>query len=317
MPERNILEIFPGTTRGFCNLVFNQIQDGILCFDRTRSVVYVNKPAETLTGFESPDILGKRCPEDTAFFTNKEGEKICGERCPVTMTFQDGAIRSMEAYLTNRDGHRVPVALRIIPIFKEDGEVHGALEAITGTASKVTIPFSIGELEKMGLVDEDTGIANRTYLEMTLAQRLEEFQRYSLPFGLIYADLDNYSKLLEKFGRFNAGKILRTVARTLHRNIRYFDIAGRWGTEEFLIVLLNIDENRLDIVANKLRLLISESYISTETGTLSATVSMGASVIQKYDSVDALVKRAEQLMLHSKWLGRNRVSLSFVQKDMT
>ena len=78
----------------------------------------------------------------------------------------------------------------------------------------------------------------------------------------------------------------------------------------------DIAEGRLDIVANKLRLLIAASYITTETGMLNATVSIGASIVQRYDTVEALVKRTEQLMLHSKWLGKNRVSLSFTQKDV-
>ena len=75
------------------------------------------------------------------------------------------------------------------------------------------------------------------------------------------------------------------ISRTLHKNIRYFDIVGRWDVEEFLIILLNIDESRLDIVANKLRLLVADSYITIETGALSATVSMRACLVQRYDSV--------------------------------
>ncbi len=168
----------------------------------------------------------------------------------------------------------------------------------------------------MGLIETETGIPSKQYLDMTLATRLEEYQKYGLTFGLIYVDIDNYGKILEKHGRFNSSKIVRTVARTLHKNIRFFDIVGRWSTEEFLVVLLNIDEGRLDIVANKLRLLVAESYITTETGMLNATVSMGASLVLRYDTVESLIKRGEQLMMHSKWLGKNRVSMSFVQKEM-
>ena len=105
------------------------------------------------------------------------------------------------------------------------------------------------------------------------------------------------------------------IARTFQKNIRYFDIVCRWENEEFLICLLNIDENRLDIVANKLRLLVAESYITVETGLLNATVSMGATLVQRFDTIDSLVKRAEELMLHSKWLGRNKVSLTITQKE--
>jgi len=316
MADHNSSELFTGATKGFCSMVLNQVQDGVSCLSKGRKVVFWNKAAEQMTGFESSDILGKQCFEDLSLFVDREGVNICRDNCPVELTLKDGTIRSQDVYLRHKNGFRVPAALRIIPVFKEDGAIIGAVETFAGTAPKATVPLSIAELEKTGLLDTDTGVANRQFLEMTLKDRLEEFQKYGLPFAVIYVDIDNFNKTLDKYGRFNAAKILRTVARTLLKNVRYFDIVGRWNTEEFLVILLNIDESRLDIVANKLRLLVAESYITTETGMLNATISLGASIVQRYDSAEALVKRTEQLMLHSKWLGKNRVSLSFTQKDI-
>jgi diguanylate cyclase (GGDEF)-like protein/PAS domain S-box-containing protein len=316
MAEHNILEIFKGAAMGFCNLVLNQVKDGVSCVGRDRKIVYWNKAAEQITGLEGGDIVGKQCFEDLSLFVDRDGVNICREKCPVELTLKDGTIRSLEVYIRHKEGFRLPVSLRILPVFKEDGSIIGAVETFSNAAPKVSIPLSVPELEKMALVDADTGIAKKPYLDMMLKVRLEEFQKFGLSFAVIYVDIDNFTKTLEKFGRFNGNKILRTVARTLQKNIRYFDIVGRWNTEEFLVVLLNIDESRLDIVANKLRLLVAESYITTETGMLNATVSIGASIVQRYDSVEALIKRTEQLMMHSKWLGRNRVSLSFTQKDV-
>ena len=317
MPEQNILEIFHGATKGLCNSVLDQVQDAVVWLDKDRKVVYWNKAAELMSGVERALILGRACYEEPALFVDFGGVNICRDKCPVAMTLKDGAPRTLDIYLQHKQGFRMPATLRIIPVLKEDGEIIGAVETFTSTSPKVTLPLNVQELEKMGLVETETGIPSKQYLDMTLSTRLEEFQKYGLPFGLIYADIDNYGKILEKYGRFNAGKIVRTVARTLHKNIRFFDIAGRWGTEEFLVVLLNIDDSRLDIVANKLRLLIAESYITTETGMLNATVSMGASLVLRYDTVESLIKRGEQLMMHSKWLGKNRVSMSFVQKEMS
>lgn len=316
MAEENILDIFPGASRGLCNSVLNQVQDAVVVLDRDRRIVYWNKAAEQISGREAATVLGGTCPPDPALFVDFAGLDICREKCPVAMTLKDGAPRTLDVYLQHKDGFRTPASLRITPVLKDGGEVLGAVETFSGTAPKITLPLALAELEKMGLVESETGIPSKPYLDMTLATRLQEFQKFGLPFGLIYVDIDNYGKILEKHGRFNAGKIVRTVARTLHKNIRFFDIVGRWGTEEFLVLLLNIDEGRLDIVANKLRLLVAESYITTETGMLNATVSMGASLVLRYDTVDSLVKRGEQLMLHSKWLGKNRVSMSFVQKEM-
>lgn len=316
MAEDNILDIFPGASKSIFNNVLNQVQEGVVCLDRDRKVVYWNRAAELITGREASTILGRACFEEPALFADFGGVNICRDKCPVAMTLRDGAPRSIEVYLEHKEGFRTPAALRIIPVFNEEGEILGAVETFSSTAPKIALPLGLPELEKMGLVETETGIPSKQYLDMTLATRLEEFQKYGLSFGLIYVDIDNYGKILEKHGRFNSGKIVRTVARTLQKNIRFFDIVGRWSTEEFLIVLLNVDEGHLDIVANKLRLLVAESYITTETGMLNATVSMGASLVLRYDTVESLVKRGEQLMMHSKWLGKNRVSMSFVQKEM-
>ena len=316
MAENNILELFKGATKSFCNLVLNQVQDGVSCLTPGRKIVFWNKTAERMTGFDSGELQGNPCFEDLSLFVDQEGVNICRDRCPVELTLKDGTIRSLDVYLRHKDGFRVPATLRILPVFKEDGAIIGAVETFTDTAPKIRLPRAVAELEKTGLFDTETGIASKQYLDMTLVARLEEFQKYGIPFAFVYIDVDNYNKSLEKYGRFNASKILRTVARTLLKNIRYFDVVGRWGQDEFFAVLLNIDESRLDIVANKLRLLVAESYITTETGMLNSTVSIGASIVQRYDTVEALVKRTEQLMLHSKWLGKNRISLSFTQKDV-
>jgi diguanylate cyclase (GGDEF)-like protein len=316
MPEDTILDIFRGAAKSLCNNVLNQVQDAVVWLDRDRKVVYWNKAAEQISGREAAAVLGKACFEEPALFVDFAGVNICRDKCPVAMTLKDGAPRALDVYLEHKEGFRTPASLRIMPVLKDNGEIIGAVETFTSTAPKITLPLGLPELEKMGLVESETGVPSRQYLEMTLATRLDEFQKYGLSFGLIYVDVDGYGKILEKHGRFNASKIVRTVARTLHKNIRFFDIVGRWSTEEFLVVLLNIDEGRLDIVANKLRLLVAESYITTETGMLNATVSMGASLVLRYDTVESLVKRGEQLMMHSKWLGKNRVSMSFVQKEM-
>jgi diguanylate cyclase (GGDEF)-like protein len=316
MPEENLLELFPALSKNTCNSLLHQVQDAVVWLDRTRKVVFWNKAAERMTGREAAAVLGASCAEGQGLFVDAGGIDVCRGKCPVAMTLEDGAPRTLQVYLQHAEGFRTPAVLNIIPVFNDAGEILGAAETFSGTAPKITLPLGLAELERMGLVDAETGIPSKQYLDMTLATRLEEFQKYGLSFGLVYVDIDNYGRTLEKHGRFNAAKLVRTVARTLHKNIRFFDIVGRWSTEEFLLVLLNIDEGRLDIVANKLRLLVAESYITTETGMLNATVSMGASLVLRYDTVDSLVKRGEQLMRHSKWLGKNRVSMSFVQKDI-
>ena len=313
--EKQISGVFEGATGIFTDSLVNQLQEGVYYLDQDRRIVLWNKGAEEATGIERSELLGKQCPEEVVLLVDKEGNPISEDKCPISATLKDGIVRSAELYIRHKDGYRLPIFLHTIPIFKEDGRILGAVEIFTNISPKVSIPLNVNELEHTALVDTETGIPNKKYLKMHLTARLGEFQSYNLPFGLIYADVDNYNKILERYGRFNAAKVVRMIARTIHKNIRYFDFVGRWDTEEFLVVLLNVDETRLDIIANKLRLLVSESYISVETGVLSASISMGACLVQRFDTMENLVKRAEQLMMHSKWRGRNKVSMSFVQKE--
>jgi diguanylate cyclase (GGDEF)-like protein/PAS domain S-box-containing protein len=315
MAEKPSLQIFDKLDDNFINRILDQATDCCSLLNKDKILVFWNKAAEELTGFSREEVLGKSCQSEPPLYLDASGKSLCSENCLGEQAMKDGLPRIAEVYVQHKSGYRIPVNLKVIPIMSSEGQAVGVTEIFTNSTPSVTIPLHLNELEKMQLLDLDTGIPNRLYMEMYLKNKINEYQKYNLPFGLIYADIDNFNKIQERFGRFNTAKLVRIIARTLHKNIRYFDVVSRWDNEEFLIGLLNIDENRLDIVANKLRLLVAESYITVETGLLNATISMGATLVQRYDTVESLVKRAEQLMLHSKWRGRNKVSLAFTQKE--
>ncbi len=315
MSEKLILETLDRLEDRYLNRLLDQITDGCLILDKGKNYIFWNKSAEALSGFPAEQILNKSCQAEPPLFINSSGKPLCEENCLCDQALKDGQPRLLDVYLQHKNGFRLPVRLKIIPLLNGDGQSVGLAEIFTDISPAVAIPLKMGELEKMQLLDLDTGLPNRLYMEMYLKNKIDEYQKYGLPFGLIYADVDNFNKIQERFGRFNSAKLIRMIARTFQKNIRYFDIVCRWENEEFLICLLNIDENRLDIVANKLRLLVAESYITVETGLLNATVSMGATLVQRFDTIESMIKRAEELMLHSKWLGRNKVSLTFTQKE--
>lgn len=318
--ETSILKAFQNLEPASLNRILEQITDGCAVVNKDLTYIYWNKALEELTGFKKEEMLEKNCTAEPGLFTDPTGKNLCAENCLCAQALKDGKPLILDVYIQNKNGYRIPVTLKALPLkalplINSEGQAVGVIKIIINSTPAITIPLKINELERMQLLDIDTGIPGRTYMELYLKNKIEEYQKYGIPFGIIYADVDNFAKIQERFGRFNAVKLVRMMARTIYKNIRYFDIVARWDTEEFLIGLLNIDENRLDIVANKLRLLVAESYITVETGLLNATVSMGATLVQRFDTVESLVKRAEQLMLHSKWRGRNKVSLTFTQRE--
>ena len=167
----------------------------------------------------------------------------------------------------------------------------------------------------MQLLDPLTEVGNQRFLEIHLQTRLEEIKKYRIPFGLFYIDVDHLKVVNDSFGKPTGDQILRSLAQTMNNNIRFFDLVGRWESDEFLIVVLNVDENKLDFVGNKIRLLVENSNITVDSKLVRVTISLGGTLASRVDSLEVLINRARSLMKHSKWLGRNKVSLKIENKE--
>ena len=293
----------------FKNIV-DFLKDGIAFLDSQKKFFFWNQGAVDITGFTKAEILGKRCFEDILISSNNEDLQICKNACPVEQTLQDGKIRSFEAYVQHKEGFRLPVFMRVMPIRDSEAKIVGAVETFYDTSPRVLIPHKIQELKKMSQLDPLTELGNKTYLEAQIKLRLDEMNKHHFPLGVLLIDIDHFNAINETHGTVIGDKILRMVARTLANNIRFYDIVGRWAGEQFLVLIFNIPETKLDLVANKLRLLISQSNIQVGTKLLSVTVSMGATVALLRDNTRTILDRLDRLMRHSKQGGRNRVSIT-------
>lgn len=305
------------SNKKFYEILLNKLNDGIYFLDQERKIFFWNQGAEQIAGFKASEVIGKRCSDNILIHVDERGISLCEENCPVKKTLSEGKIHSLEAYLHHKDGYRLPTSIHVIPIHNKELEVIGAVETFCDISPKLLMPQRTQELKRMNLFDSLTETGNKTFLEMHLNSRLDEMHRYRLPFGVLFVDIDHLSTVNETHGTDVGDRILRMVAQTLSNNIRFFDIIGRWGGEEFLVIVLNVDEPKLDFVANKLRLLVEQSNIMVEETQLArVTVSIGVTIAQRIDTVKILMKRAESLMNHSKWLGRNRVSLNFEKEEI-
>ena len=294
------------------NLLDN-IHDGAFFVDHECKISFWNRAAEEITGYGRSDVYGMKCSDNILSPVDETGKNLCDENCPLKKTLTDGLTHTLEAYVLHKEGYRLPVSIRTFPLFDEKGEITAAGETFFDISPKFAMPQKKMELDKMQLIDHQTEVGNKTYLELQLHSRLEEIKKIRNPFGLIYVDVDHLNDVNETYGKSIGDQILRTVAQTLSNNIRFLDIVGRWSSDEFLVVVLNVDENKLDVVANKLRLLVEQSNIMVGAELIRVTVSVGATLARRVDSVEILVSRASSLMHHSKWLGRNRVSTKSVK----
>ena len=96
--------------------LLDNLNEGVYLLNSDRQITYWNRGAENLTGFTQSDVLGKRCSDAVILHINEDGKNICDTDCPVVKTMNDGRSREQEIYLHHKQGHRVPVKVRIVPI---------------------------------------------------------------------------------------------------------------------------------------------------------------------------------------------------------
>jgi diguanylate cyclase (GGDEF)-like protein len=225
--------------------------------------------------------------------------------CTLAATIADGEPREAELYMHHKDGHRIPVSVRVSCLTDNDGNIIGGIELFTNISNQAANELRVKELEKMALIDNLTQLANRHYIEREIQSRFEEKNRFNVPFGILFMDIDHFKKFNDLYGHDMGDNVLKFVANTFIANARPFDLYGRWGGEEFIGIIRNINNKDLELMGNRTRLMIENSYIIHERKKIGVTISIGATLVNEKDTIDSIIKRADTLLYESKAAGRN------------
>jgi len=298
-----------GLPHGLYKELLDGLDEAVYFVDRHRRVLYWNRAAELLTGVPAGDVIGTRCCDQRMKHVNEEGEGLCQGDCPLALTIRDGVARTEDVYVRHREGHRVPVATRVTPIRDLSGQIIGAVQISRDNSAQLALDERTARLEHAALLDPLTGLPNRRCVESALRARMEEYDRYGREFGVLFVDIDRFKTVNDEHGHDVGDLVLRMVSRTLAANTRTFDILGRWGGEEFLAVLTNVNPEELATIAERSRMLVRESTLPTPRGGLSVTVSIGGTLVMPGDTVESVVRRADRRMYLSKASGRNCVTV--------
>jgi len=289
--------------------VVDSLPDGVYITDRERRITYWNHAAEELSGYSAQEVLGKRCSENFLMHIDDSGCLLCQGDCPLSRTLEDGLPHRADVYLHHKSGHRVPVEVRVRPIWGGNGEVVGAVEVFSDNSRQRAVRERAKDLAKFAFLDPASQVGNRSYLEQQLSQHLDQFVTYGTPFGIMLADLDEFKNINDTYGHAAGDVVLVTIAKTISNCLRASDVVGRWGGDEFLAVLPGITRQFLASVSEKLRTLVSQSTVPVSGSGVRVTISVGAAMVAPGDSPESLMKRADQQLYASKQSGRNRVSL--------
>ena len=167
----------------------------------------------------------------------------------------------------------------------------------------------IKELKHISRIDGLTGLLNRQYLDKRLDEEIKRAKRYGNPLSMIMFDIDNFKKVNDTYGHLIGDKILQKTAETIKKTLRDTDIAGRFGGDEFVLILVQTDINVGKQVAERLRDRIKKSRVPVRKDQfISFSISTG---ICQYDnkmkSVDEFISKTDKAMYMAKFSGHNQI----------
>lgn len=295
----------------FYRAIVESLYDAVYVVDRERRIVFWNRGAEQLTGHAACDVIGHRCADGVLNHVDADGRCLCSaDVCPAEATMREDAPREAQVFLLHHEGHRVPVVTRIAPIHAEDGSVVGAVEVFADDSQRAAMAEQNRQLAAAALMDPLTGVGNRRFGELRLKGLFSELERYAWPLALAFVDIDRFKSINDTYGHKIGDAVLSAVAKTMVGCLRASDLVVRWGGEEFVLVLRNVEGEVLEAVLEKVRRMVAETAVSAPGGPLRVTVSIGGTAARAGDMPDTLVARADALMYRSKREGRDRVCVA-------
>jgi diguanylate cyclase (GGDEF)-like protein len=161
------------------------------------------------------------------------------------------------------------------------------------------------ELARLSVTDRLTGIYNRMKLDEALAAEIQRCRRYDQALAIVLLDIDHFKRINDTYGHQAGDRALIDIARLLSEGSRETDVVGRWGGEEFMIVLPHTDLAGAGRLAEKMRTTIAAHEFS---GIGQQTASFGVAAYRIDDQPNDLVARADAALYEAKHAGRNRVA---------
>jgi len=284
-----------------------------------------------------PSIIGKRDAENDRLKSALEGNVIS------KLSFKDRVVDLVEEERFNVD-----VVETYLPVANNAGEIIGSFEiyldvtqyreqlgnilwsSMTVIAIIMVSTYGVlflimrqgtsqlslyeSKLHGMAITDELTGIANRRFLmeraeqEFLRTQRSKEARTVRTRTGCILVDLDNFKKINDTYGHQIGDAVLREVAARLQKVVRRYDVVGRYGGEEFLIITPSSEFDNVKAVAERAWHAVRETPFEISDHSLVITTSVGFAITADTDGgIDEVIRRADESLYIAKSAGRDRV----------
>ncbi|MDA8431943.1 MAG: sensor domain-containing diguanylate cyclase [Nitrospiraceae bacterium] len=298
-----------GQSERFLNTIFESIKDPFSIVDREFRIIRANEAYAVMRNKEMKGLIGKRCYEAL-----HDRSSVCDD-CVVKKTLESADPCAKDKRLSFPDGTDVWVEIYTYPILDKGGKVTHVIEYTRDITDRKKAEEErrrlIEKLEFLSNTDVLTGLLNRRALIDRLEYEIERVQRYGSELSLILCDIDRFKEINDSFGHAEGDRALRIVSEILKCAMRKSDIVGRYGGDEFMIVLPGTSTKGAEDFAERLRHAVEHTGFQTISGkSVMMSLSLGVTGLDLHErgaGHDALVRRADAALYNAKNKGRNTV----------
>ena len=286
--------------------LLDQMSDGVYFVTPDRRITYWNAGGERITGYDAEEVLGHSCAEGILRHVDGAGRQLCLHGCPLAAVMDDGKPRKALIYLHHKDGHCVPVMVRGEALRDPAGKIVGSVQIFS-----CTMAGSVAGERRVRMddsLDSVTGLTARRFGDLQLRTLIRSVAEGAMTLGLLFIGTDDLTQVNDRCGSHAGDGVLRMIGQSLANGLRRGDHAVRWGPQEFLALLPGADSGGLQAAAERVRMVVENSWILSGDAQVRVTISIGATMAFPTETAADLLERADAFMCASKRGGRNRVT---------
>lgn len=291
----------------FLDTIFESIRDPFVILDREFKIVKANEAYAQFKNLHLQDLIGKKC-----FGITRGRQDVC-EDCVVQKTLSSGDPCAKEKHVALPDDPDVWIEIYTYPIFDKERKVSHVIEYVRNITDRKKVEEErrrlIQQLEFLSTTDSLTGLLNRRMLVKRLNSEIDRARRYGSDLSLILCDLDYFKEINDAHGHNAGDNVLKGIAGILNDLVRSTDLVGRYGGDEFLIIMPETSILGAEDMAERIRKKVQEADFPALNGkNARTTISLGITHFQgsEVDIYD-LINRIDNALYTSKRSGRNQV----------
>ncbi len=290
--------------------------DPLVTIGSNGKITDVNEATEAATGLTRDQLIGQ---DFLNYFTEPDKAREGYQKA-----LAEGFVKDYPLTIQHISGKTTDVLYNASVYKNEAGDVQGVFAAARDVTelkraqkrlAKINsvLQTTLAREQELARTDPLTGINNRRHLFEIAEHEVEVAVRYEQPMAVMMYDIDHFKKVNDTFGHSVGDLILQRVTKIVRDELRSADVIGRYGGEEFIVILPMTNTQQAFQLAERIRINVAKLHIETTKGMAAVTLSIGIVELNNATSaetVESIFRRADEAMYAAKQAGRNRTEIS-------